>query len=83
MNLMAEVKLPELAEGVDKAVVSFWHKDIGEAISKGDDLVEMLTDKATFNVPAPVSGRLSSKNAEEGQEIKVGDIIGSIEEEPR
>jgi 2-oxoglutarate dehydrogenase E2 component (dihydrolipoamide succinyltransferase) len=77
---MTEVRLPELAEGVDKAVVSFWHKDIGEMVSKGDDLVEMLTDKATFNVPAPVSGKLSSRDVEEGQEIKVGDIMGSIEE---
>lgn len=80
---MAEVRLPELAEGVDKAVVSFWHKDIGETVLKGDDLVEMLTDKATFNVPAPVSGKLNSKSAEEGQEIKVGDIMGHIEEESK
>jgi 2-oxoglutarate dehydrogenase E2 component (dihydrolipoamide succinyltransferase) len=80
---MTEVRLPELAEGVEKAIVSFWHKDTGEAVSKGDDLVEMLTDKATFNVPVPVSGKLSSKNAEEGQEIQVGEIIGYIEEEPK
>ena len=80
---MAEVRLPELAEGVDKAVVSFWHKDIGETVLKGDDLVEMLTDKATFNVPATVSGKLNSKSAEEGQEIKVGDIMGYIEEESK
>jgi pyruvate/2-oxoglutarate dehydrogenase complex dihydrolipoamide acyltransferase (E2) component len=80
---MTEVKLPELAEGVDKAVVSFWHKEIGEKVSKGEDLVEMLTDKATFNVPAPVSGKLNSKNAEEGQEMKVGDIIGHIEEDSK
>jgi len=77
---MADVKLPELAEGVDKAVISFWHKEIGEEISKGDDLVEMLTDKATFNVPAPATGKLTSISAEEGQEIKVGDVIAAIEE---
>ena len=77
---MAEVKLPELANGVDKAVVSFWHFNAGEDISKGDDLVEMLTDKATFNVPAPFSGKLKEVLAEEGQEIKVGDTIAIIEE---
>jgi pyruvate/2-oxoglutarate dehydrogenase complex dihydrolipoamide acyltransferase (E2) component len=77
---MADIILPELAEGVDKAVVSFWHKDIGESISKGEDLVEMLTDKATFNVPATVTGKLVSVNAEEGQEVKVGDILASVEE---
>jgi pyruvate/2-oxoglutarate dehydrogenase complex dihydrolipoamide acyltransferase (E2) component len=77
---MGEVVLPELAEGVDKAVVSFWHKDIGDMVSKDDDLVEMLTDKATFNVPSPFSGKLISLNAEEGQEVKVGDVLAKIEE---
>ncbi|MFA5069561.1 MAG: biotin/lipoyl-containing protein [Candidatus Omnitrophota bacterium] len=77
---MTELRLPKLAEGVDKAVVSFWHKDIGEFVEKGDDLVEMLTDKATFNVPAAASGRLVSRNVEEGQDVHVGDIIGCIEE---
>ena len=77
---MQEVKLPELAKGVDKAVVSFWHFDIGENVSKGDDLLEMLTDKATFNVPTPFSGKLKELLAEEGQEVKVGDTIAIIEE---
>ncbi|MDD5504506.1 MAG: lipoyl domain-containing protein [Candidatus Omnitrophica bacterium] len=77
---MTELKLPKLAEGIDKAVVSFWHKDIGEFVEKGDDLVEMLTDKATFNVPADASGTLISRDAEEGQEVRVGDIIARIDE---
>jgi pyruvate dehydrogenase E2 component (dihydrolipoamide acetyltransferase) len=78
---MADVTLPKLADGVDKAVVSFWHAGVGENISEGDDLVEMLTDKATFNVPAPASGKVVEILAEEGQEIKTGEIIAIIEEE--
>jgi pyruvate/2-oxoglutarate dehydrogenase complex dihydrolipoamide acyltransferase (E2) component len=77
---MADVKLPELADGVNKAVVSFWHKDTGEDISKGEDLVEMLTDKATFNVPSPLSGKVKEILAEEGQEVAVGDTIAVVEE---
>ena len=77
---MADIKLPELGNGIDKAVVSFWHFNTGENVSEGDDLVEMLTDKATFNVPVPVSGKLSSISVEEGQEVKVGDTIAIIEE---
>jgi pyruvate/2-oxoglutarate dehydrogenase complex dihydrolipoamide acyltransferase (E2) component len=77
---MTEVKLPTLAEGVDMAVVSFWHKDLGEDVKKGDDLVEMLTDKATFNVPSPVSGKLNKALVEEGEEVKVGTLIAEIEE---
>lgn len=77
---MREVVLPELAKGVDKAVVSFWHFQIGEDVSEGNDLVEMMTDKATFNVPVPVSGKLINILAEEGQEVKVGAVIATIEE---
>jgi len=78
---MADVVLPELAEGVDKAVISFWHFEAGEVVREGNDLVEMMTDKATFNVPVPVSGKLESILAEEGQEISVGDVIAIIREE--
>ena len=77
---MTEVKLPTLAEGTDKVVVSFWHKDLSEEVKAGDDLVEMLTDKATFNVPAPVAGKLNKILVEEGQEVNVGDLIAEIEE---
>lgn len=77
---MGDVILPELAKEVDKAVVSFWHFEIGEDVSEGDDLVEIMTDKATFNVPAPISGKLMNILAEEGQEVRVGDVIATIEE---
>lgn len=77
---MADVVLPALAEGVDKATVSFWHFERGEDVAEGDDLVEMMTDKATFNVPSPVSGKLVNIMAEEGQTVNVGDIIATIDE---
>lgn len=77
---MRDVILPELAKDMENAVVSFWHFEIGEEVSEGDDLVEMMTEKATFNVPAPVSGKLTNILAEEGQEVSVGDVIATIEE---
>jgi len=61
-------------------VVSFWHFELGEHVKEGDDLVEMMTDKATFNVPSPVSGELIKTMAEEGQEVKVGQPIATIKE---
>ena len=77
---MADVILPELAEGVDKAVVTYWHFNIGDEINKGDDLVEMATDKASFNVPSPVKGVIKSVFFEEGDEVKVGAILAEIDE---
>ncbi|MFC1808004.1 biotin/lipoyl-containing protein [Candidatus Omnitrophota bacterium] len=77
---MSDIKLPDLGENVEKAVVSFWHVEVGESIDKDGDLVEMLTDKATFNVPAPVSGKITKILVEEGVEVKVGESIAQIEE---
>lgn len=76
---MADVILPELAEGVEKAVLTTWHSKVGDKIAKGDDLVEMATDKASFNVPASVSGTIKKLCAEEGDEVKVGQVLAVIE----
>jgi len=76
---MANVVLPELAEGVNKAIVTYWHFSVGDKINEGDDLVEMATDKASFNVPATTSGTISKVFFEEGDEVKVGDTLAEIE----
>ena len=76
---MAKVTLPELGEDVKSAVVSYWHYDIGDKIKKDDDLVEMATDKATFNVPAPLSGALKEILTKEGDTVNVGDVLAVIE----
>lgn len=75
---MTDVKLPSLADGVEKASVSYWHKNAGDTVKEGEDLVELVTDKATFNLPAPVSGVLKEVLVSEGKEAKVGTIIARI-----
>lgn len=75
-----EVVLPDLGEDAgDSAKVTFWYKSAGEEVREGEDLVEMMTDKATFNVPSPATGTLTEIRAAEDDEIKVGDVLGVIE----
>ena len=76
---MTEVKLPPIAEGVEKANVSYWHRAAGDTIKEGEDLVELVTDKATFNLPAPTSGTLKEILISEGDEVKVGQVLAKIE----
>jgi pyruvate/2-oxoglutarate dehydrogenase complex dihydrolipoamide acyltransferase (E2) component len=76
---MKDVILPSLAEGVNKASVTYWHKSIGDSVKEGEDLVELVTDKATFNMPSPASGILKEVLAAEGDQAKVGQIIARIE----
>ncbi len=77
---MANVVLPELAEGVDRAVITCWHFNAGDEVNEEDDLVEMATDKASFNVPASASGIINKILFEEGDEVKVGETLAVIDE---
>ena len=74
-----EVKLPELGEDVEEATVTYWQKEIDAEVEEGEDLVEMSTDKAVFNVPAPQAGTLKQILKEEGDTVKVGEILAIIE----
>lgn len=76
---MTSVTLPPLAEGVDKASISFWFKAPGEDVKTGEDLVELVTDKATFNMPSPAAGKIKEILVNEGDSAKVGQIIATIE----
>jgi len=75
-----QIPLPDLGEDApDEAKLSFFFVEEGEQIKEGDDLAEMLTDKATFNVPSPVSGVVKKLLVEEDQVVKVGEPLAIIE----
>ena len=76
---MAKVILPELGEGILKAAVACWHKQVGEEVSEDDDIVEVVTDKASFNIPAGKTGRLKQILITEGKEAKIGETLALIE----
>ena len=78
---MIKVYLPELGENITKATVSYWYFEEGATVVEGNDLVEMATDKATFNVPAPCSGTLVEIFAHEGDTIEPGEVLAAIEED--
>ena len=78
---MVKVYLPELGEDITKATVSYWFCEEGATIGEGNDLVEMATDKATFNVPAPCSGTVVEILAHEGDSVEVGGVLCIIEED--
>jgi pyruvate/2-oxoglutarate dehydrogenase complex dihydrolipoamide acyltransferase (E2) component len=77
---MSKVVLPELGEGIEKATVTYWYFQENEKVSEKDDLVELATDKATFNLPSPASGMLSEIFFKEGDSVKVGETLAMIEE---
>ena len=70
-----EFRLPEIGEGLYEAEVSRWLVKPGDAVRSGQGLLEVLTDKATMEVPAPFAGTIGDLRAEVGQTVKVGQPI--------
>ena len=77
---MKEIKLPELGEDINKATVACFHCNVGDNVTVDDDIMEVVTDKATFNVPTNVSGNIKGFLVSVGQEIGIGQVIAHIEE---
>jgi pyruvate dehydrogenase E2 component (dihydrolipoamide acetyltransferase)/2-oxoisovalerate dehydrogenase E2 component (dihydrolipoyl transacylase) len=67
--------LPELGEGVYEAELVAWLVKPGDTVRRGQNLMEVLTDKATMEVPSPFAGTIDSLSAQEGRPVKVGDAV--------
>ena len=76
---MVEVKLPELGEEIKTAIVSCVYAKVGDHLQEGDDIVELTTDKATFNVSATRTGVLKKILIKEGDEVLIGQTLAFIE----
>ena len=75
-----EIHVPELGESVADATVGRWLKQEGDAVSAGDALVELETDKINFEVEAEHDGVLESIAKAEGDTVTVGEVIGTLGE---
>ncbi len=74
------IVVPELGDSVIDATVVKWLKRKGDSVSTGETIVELETEKANFEVPAMTSGVISEIGKSEGDEVKVGEALGRIDE---
>jgi pyruvate/2-oxoglutarate dehydrogenase complex dihydrolipoamide acyltransferase (E2) component len=77
---MIPFKLPEIGEGVIEGEIVKWIVAPGQAFARNDALVEVMTDKATIEIPAPHDGRMVEHLAAEGDVRAVGSVIATIDE---
>lgn len=75
-----EITVPELGESVLEATVSRWLKKEGDFVNVGEVLVELETDKVNLEVGAKGAGVLQKIETGEGADVKVGDVLGRIDE---
>jgi pyruvate dehydrogenase E2 component (dihydrolipoamide acetyltransferase)/2-oxoisovalerate dehydrogenase E2 component (dihydrolipoyl transacylase) len=67
--------LPELGEGVYEAELVAWLVKVGDRVKRGQNLMEVMTDKATMEVPSRFVGTITALNAAPGQQLKVGQVV--------
>lgn len=76
---MYEFKLPEIGEGVVEGEIVRWLKQPGEAVGANDGLLEVMTDKATIEIPSPIAGTIKELAVAEGDICPVGQVIARLE----
>ncbi len=75
---MLEFKLPAIGEGVVEGEIVRWLKQAGDTVALNEPLVEVMTDKATVEIPAPVAGVVTELRAAEGDVCAVGQVLAIL-----
>jgi pyruvate dehydrogenase E2 component (dihydrolipoamide acetyltransferase) len=79
-SIVYQVVLPKFDANVLEATLGPWHKSEGDRVEKGDVLVDVVTDKANFELEAEVSGTLRRILAPEKSEVPLGYVVALIGE---
>lgn len=66
------IKLPDIGEGTTEAEIVAWRVKVGDTVGEEDPLAEVMTDKATVEIPSPVAGTVVSLNGKVGEKLAVG-----------
>jgi pyruvate/2-oxoglutarate dehydrogenase complex dihydrolipoamide acyltransferase (E2) component len=74
-----EIRLEKLGENVSEAFVAQWCVNVGERVTAGQPVVEMITDKATVEIPSTVDGTLVEQRFTAEARVKTGEVLAVIE----
>lgn len=74
-----ELKVPEVGESITEVMIGTWKKGVGEQVAADDSVVEIESDKATVELPAPSAGVISQILKQAGEQATVGEVIGYLE----
>jgi len=77
--MAVELKVPTVGESITEVQIGQWLKGEGESVKKDENLVEIETDKATVEIVAPVSGKISKVLKKSGDTAEIGEVIGYVE----
>jgi 2-oxoglutarate dehydrogenase E2 component (dihydrolipoamide succinyltransferase) len=75
----ANVVVPPVGDSISEVVIGEWRKRVGEAVAIDEGLVEVESEKSTFDVPAPVAGVVTQVLKQTGDRAAIGDLIAVID----
>ena len=81
--MLIEVKVPQLSESVAEATLLGWHKKVGEAVARDENLIDIETDKVVMELPAPAAGVLVDIKKLEGALVVSGEVIATLDTEAK
>jgi len=81
--MLVDVKVPVLSESVAEATLVSWHKKQGDHVDRGENLVDIETDKVVLELPAPSAGVLSKIIKRDGATVVSGEVIAAIDTEAK
>jgi len=74
-----EVKVPQLSESVAEATLLSWHKKVGEAVTRDENLIDIETDKVVLELPAPDNGVITQVIKGDGSTVVAGEVIAILD----
>jgi 2-oxoglutarate dehydrogenase E2 component (dihydrolipoamide succinyltransferase) len=77
--MLVEVKVPQLSESVAEATLLSWHKKVGDAVARDENLIDVETDKVVLELPAPTGGVITEILKGDGGTVVSGEIIARID----
>jgi len=81
--MLIEVKIPQLSESVAEATLVSWHKNVGDAVARDENLIDIETDKVVLELPAPDAGVLVEVLKGNGDTVVSGELIARIDTEAK
>src|SRR5216683_3970278 len=81
--MLIEIKVPQLSESVSEATLLAWHKKVGEAVKRDENLIDIETDKVVLELPAPADGVLAKIIKGDGGTVKAGEVIATLDTEAK
>ena len=76
---IVEVKVPQFSESVSEGTLLEWNKQVGEAVSQDETLIEIETDKVIMEVPCPADGVLVEIIVQGGENVESEQLLAKID----